>query len=49
MEPVLAGVIAYFFLNESLEAFQLVGTILVIVSILLLQIRQDPSSSDKYI
>jgi len=49
MEPVLAGVIAYFFLNESLEALQLVGIVLVIGSILLLQIRQDPSSAEKYL
>jgi drug/metabolite transporter, DME family len=48
MEPVLAGAIANFFLNESLETLQLVGIFIVIGSILLLQMRQDTSFADKY-
>lgn len=39
LEPVMAGVIAYFFLGEIMELWQMAGAGLVIASILLLQIR----------
>jgi drug/metabolite transporter (DMT)-like permease len=41
LEPVMAGVIAYGFLGEMMEPWQIMGAGLVIVSILLLQIEQD--------
>jgi drug/metabolite transporter, DME family len=42
LEPVIAGVISFFFLGEIMEAIQVIGAGLVITSILLLQIRKDP-------
>jgi drug/metabolite transporter (DMT)-like permease len=42
LEPVIAGVIAYLFLSEVMEPWQIVGSLLVIGSILLLQMRRDP-------
>ena len=43
LEPVMAGVIAYGFLGEVMEPWQVIGAGLVIVSILLLQIEQYPA------
>lgn len=40
LEPVIAGVIAYLFLGETMEVLQIVGAVSVIASILTLQIRQ---------
>ena len=42
LEPVIAGVISFFFLGEIMEAMQVIGAGLVITSILILQIRKDP-------
>jgi drug/metabolite transporter (DMT)-like permease len=42
LEPVMAGIIAFAFLGEIMEPWQILGAVLVIASILLLQIRQDP-------
>jgi len=39
----MAGVIAYVFLGEMMEPWQIMGAGLVIASILLLQITQDPA------
>jgi drug/metabolite transporter (DMT)-like permease len=41
LEPITAGVISYFFLNEILETPQIIGGILVIASIILLQLKQE--------
>ncbi|MFO0753229.1 MAG: EamA family transporter [Thermodesulfovibrionales bacterium] len=41
-EPVIAGVIAWLFLGERMEGWQLAGAGLVVASLLLLQMRQDP-------
>lgn len=40
LEPVIAGLIAYLFLGETMEIMQVIGAGLVIASILLLQTRQ---------
>jgi len=42
LEPIMAGVIAYMFLGEMMEPWQIMGAGLVIASILLLQVKQDP-------
>jgi drug/metabolite transporter (DMT)-like permease len=42
LEPIAAAFIAYFFLNEIMGKWQIIGAVLVIVSIVLLQIRQNP-------
>lgn len=41
-EPVIAGVIAWLFLGERMEGWQMAGAGLVIASLLLLQVRQAP-------
>jgi drug/metabolite transporter (DMT)-like permease len=41
LEPILAGVFAFIFLNEVMEPLQLVGGALVIAAVILLQIRQE--------
>jgi drug/metabolite transporter (DMT)-like permease len=43
LEPVMAGVIAYGFLDEMMALWQVVGAGLVIASIVLLQMKQDPA------
>jgi drug/metabolite transporter, DME family len=43
LEPVIAGVLSFFFLGEAMEAMQVIGSGLVIASILILQIRKDPA------
>ncbi|MDA8079491.1 MAG: EamA family transporter [Nitrospiraceae bacterium] len=43
IEPVFAGVAAYFLVGEAMGPMQMAGAMLVISSILLLQIRQDPA------
>ena len=40
LEPILAGVFAFIFLNEVMEPLQLVGGALVIAAVILLQIKQ---------
>jgi len=42
LEPVMAGVVAYGFLGEMMEPWQIMGAGIVIASILLLQAKQDP-------
>jgi drug/metabolite transporter (DMT)-like permease len=42
LEPVMAGIISYSFLGETMEPWQITGGGLVIASVLLLQIRKDP-------
>ncbi len=41
LEPITAGIISYIFLNEIMEALQIIGGIIVIASIILLQLRQE--------
>jgi drug/metabolite transporter (DMT)-like permease len=41
LEPISAGFIAYFFLGETLEPFQVLGGILVVTAIVLLQLRGE--------
>ena len=41
LEPITAGIIAYLFLNEIMEALQITGGIIVIASIILLQLHQE--------
>ena len=41
LEPITAGVLAYFFLGEVFESWQLLGAALVIGAIILLQIKQE--------
>jgi len=41
LEPITAGVISFIFLNEILEPLQVTGGVLVIVSIVILQIKQE--------
>jgi drug/metabolite transporter (DMT)-like permease len=41
LEPISAGFIAYIFLGETLEPFQILGAILVITAIVLLQLRSE--------
>jgi drug/metabolite transporter (DMT)-like permease len=43
LEPVMAGVIAYFFLGEIMEPWQIMGAGLVITSVVVLQIKQKPA------
>jgi drug/metabolite transporter (DMT)-like permease len=43
LEPLMAGIISYFFLGEVMEPWQIAGGGLVITSILMLQIRKDPA------
>jgi drug/metabolite transporter (DMT)-like permease len=42
LEPVLAGVISFFLLGESMGPLQIIGSGMVISSILILQISKDP-------
>ena len=42
LEPIAAAFIAYYFLNEIMEPWQITGAVLVITSIALLQARQEP-------
>jgi len=41
LELITAGVISFIFLNEILEPLQVTGGVLVIVSIIILQIKQE--------
>jgi drug/metabolite transporter (DMT)-like permease len=41
LEPITAGVVAYIFLNETMEPLQIIGGILVIAAIVLLQLKQE--------
>jgi len=41
LEPIIAGLIAYLFLGETLEFLQLLGGILVIASLVLLQLQRE--------
>ena len=41
LEPIIAAAVSYFFLNEILEAFQMLGGLLVIGSVVLLQARKE--------
>jgi len=41
LEPIIAGVISYIFLNEIMEVLQISGGLLVIASIVLLQLKQE--------
>jgi len=41
LEPISAGFIAYLFLGETLEPFQVLGGILVITAIVVLQLRSE--------
>jgi drug/metabolite transporter (DMT)-like permease len=41
LEPITAGVISYFFLNEILKTPQIIGGVLVIASVILLQLKQE--------
>jgi drug/metabolite transporter (DMT)-like permease len=41
LEPITAGIISYFFLNEIMGIPQIIGGVIVIVSIILLQLDQE--------
>jgi drug/metabolite transporter (DMT)-like permease len=41
LEPIMAGVLSFFFLNETMAAWQLLGAGLVILSIVALQLNQE--------
>ena len=41
LEPIMAGIFAFIFLNEVMEPLQLVGGGLVITAVILLQIKQE--------
>jgi drug/metabolite transporter (DMT)-like permease len=41
LEPILAGVVSYLFLNETMQPLQLLGGTLVIASVIVLQLRQE--------
>lgn len=41
LEPITAGVIAFFFLGEHMHALQILGGLLVIASIIILQFKQE--------
>ena len=47
LEPVVAGVVAYLFLGETLSLLQLVGAALVLGGIFLLQIEHEPKGTQK--
>jgi len=41
LEPIIAGIVSYFFLNEAMEPLQILGGFLVVLSVALPQFRQD--------
>ncbi len=41
LEPITAGVISYIFLSEVMEFLQITGGVLVIVSVIMLQLKQE--------
>jgi len=41
LEPMVAGLLAYFFLGETLEGLQVLGGVMVIAAILLLQLKSE--------
>jgi len=41
LEPITAGVVAYIFLDETMEPLQIIGGMLVIAAIVLLQLKQE--------
>ena len=41
LEPITAGIISYIFLNEIMGIPQIIGGVIVIVSIILLQLDQE--------
>lgn len=41
-EPVIAGMISFIFLNETMGPVQLIGATLVILAVIILQIKRDP-------
>ncbi len=41
LEPIMAGVLSFFFLNETMTSWQLLGAGLVILSIVVLQLNQE--------
>ena len=45
LEPVSAGFLAYFFLNERLEPLQVLGGVMVVGAIVLLQLRREQDES----
>jgi len=47
LEPIIAGLAAYVFLNEPLEGFQVLGAGLVIASLVLIQTRTEPICQPK--
>jgi drug/metabolite transporter (DMT)-like permease len=41
LEPITAGAVSFFFLNERMHSLQIFGGCLVIASIILLQLKQE--------
>jgi drug/metabolite transporter (DMT)-like permease len=41
LEPIMAGIFAFFFLNEVMEPLQLLGGGLVIAAVIMLQVKQE--------
>jgi drug/metabolite transporter (DMT)-like permease len=40
LEPIMAGVLSFLFLNETMELWQVLGAVLVILSVVILQLNQ---------
>lgn len=45
LEPMVAGVISWMFLGESLEGAQIIGGVLVILSVVMLQIKKEEDAT----
>ena len=41
LEPIMAGILSFFFLRETMAAWQLAGAVLVILSVMALQLNQE--------
>ncbi len=45
LEPITAGIVAFFFLGEAMNIPQMVGALLVICAVVFLQLRQEPDEN----
>jgi drug/metabolite transporter (DMT)-like permease len=46
LEPITAGLLAYLFLNEAMEPFQIAGAAIVVGAVLLLQLKREKNPQD---